>query len=74
MTRKFQPGDEVVHKSNRDHRMTVVEYTNDTTVICRWREKTKFQTEEFQEAELEKWIEPEPAVPFVINPSHRRPY
>jgi uncharacterized protein YodC (DUF2158 family) len=73
MQRKFQDGEEVVHKSARHHRMTVIVYTADGKVICRWKDKGGFQREEFLEAELEKWFPPDPETmgPFVIPPKPR---
>ena len=53
----FQDGDEVFHKSARHQRMTVLGYTSDGKVICRWKEKTGFRSEQFFEAELEKWVD-----------------
>ena len=58
MDRKFQDGEEVVHKSDKNICMTVATYTSDGKVVCRWKEKGKFQREEFFEAELEKWEAP----------------
>jgi uncharacterized protein YodC (DUF2158 family) len=60
MQHKFQNGEEVVHKSDRGHRMTVVGYTGDGAVICRWKGKGGFQREDFSEAELEKWVDVPP--------------
>jgi uncharacterized protein YodC (DUF2158 family) len=65
--RKFQDGEEVVHKSDRNHRMTVISYTSDSNVICRWMDKDGFQREEFLEAELEKWAPPND-FPVFSNP------
>jgi uncharacterized protein YodC (DUF2158 family) len=61
--RKFQDGDDVAHKTAKSHRMTVIGYTGDGKVICRWKEKAEFQREEFLETELEKWVET-PAIGF----------
>lgn len=55
MAGKFQDGEDVVHKTDKSHRMTVVGYTIDGKVICRWKEKVGFKREEFSEVELEKW-------------------
>jgi uncharacterized protein YodC (DUF2158 family) len=68
MQRKFQDGDDVAHKTEMGHRMTVVGYTSDGKVICRWKEKTGFKSEEFLEVELEKWIAPPPSFPVLVNP------
>lgn len=56
MQRKFQDGDDVAHKTANLHRMTVIGYTGDGKVICRWKEKSGFKSEEFLEVELEKWV------------------
>lgn len=55
--RKFQDGEEVVRKSDKTHRMTVVAYTGEGRVICRWKEKVGFKSEEFMETELAKWVD-----------------
>ncbi len=72
MQRKFEDGDDVAHKTDKSHRMTVIGYTGDCKVICRWKEKSGFKSEEFFEAELEKWVEPPPSYPVVINPKPPR--
>jgi uncharacterized protein YodC (DUF2158 family) len=69
MQRIFQEGEEVVHKSDRLHRMTVVAYTNDGKVVCRWKVKDGFKSEQFYEAELEVWV-PQPGA-FVFGPGPR---
>jgi uncharacterized protein YodC (DUF2158 family) len=61
--RKFQDGDDVAHKTDKSHKMTVISYTGDGKVICRWKDKGGFQREEFLEAELEKWVDT-PAIGF----------
>lgn len=43
--------------------MTVIGYTGDGKVVCRWKEKAGFKSEEFFEAELEKWVDT-PAISF----------
>jgi uncharacterized protein YodC (DUF2158 family) len=63
MERKFQDGDDVVHKTDKSHRMTVISYKGDGKVVCRWKEKTGFKSEEFLEVELEKWVDT-PSVSF----------
>jgi uncharacterized protein YodC (DUF2158 family) len=68
MPRNFQDGDDVVHKSDPSHRMTVISYTGDGKVICRWKAKAGFKSEEFLETELEKWVEPPLDYPTFINP------
>jgi uncharacterized protein YodC (DUF2158 family) len=69
MQRRFQDGDEVVHKSDKSHRMTVVGYTGDSKVICRRKEKSEFKTQDFLEAELEKCVPPEVGGgAFIIPP------
>jgi uncharacterized protein YodC (DUF2158 family) len=55
MQRKFQDGDDVAHKTDKGHRMTVLGYTGDGKVSCRWKDKHGFKSEWFVEAELEKW-------------------
>jgi uncharacterized protein YodC (DUF2158 family) len=73
MEQKFQAGEQVVHKSDKDHPMTVVRYPNAGQVICRWKVKGRFQTREFMEAEVEKWVPPPPDLgPFVFNPNPPR--
>ncbi len=57
MPRKFQDGEDVAHKTDKSHRMTVIGYTGDGKVICRWKEKAGFKSEEFLEVELEKWVD-----------------
>ncbi len=57
MQRQFQDGEDVAHKTDKSHRMTVIGYTGDGKVICRWKDKAGFQREEFLEAELEKWVD-----------------
>jgi uncharacterized protein YodC (DUF2158 family) len=54
MQRKFQDGDDVAHKTDMSQRMTVIRYTGDGKVVCRWKEKSGFNSEEFLEIELEK--------------------
>ena len=73
MKRKFQDGDDVVHRTDRGHQMAVIGYTGDGKVICRWKEKTGFIREEFLEVELEEWVEPPPSYPVLVNPK-RPPY
>lgn len=68
MQRKFQEGDDVAHKTDKIQRMTVVGYTGDGKVICRWKEKAGFKSEEFFEAELEKWVPVPMGLPSVSNP------
>ncbi len=63
MQRNFQDGADVVHKTDKGHRMTVIGYTGDGKVVCRWKEKAGFKSEEFFEAELEKWVDT-PAISF----------
>jgi uncharacterized protein YodC (DUF2158 family) len=36
--------------------MAVSGYTGDGKVICRWMNKGEVKTEQFVEAELEKWV------------------
>jgi uncharacterized protein YodC (DUF2158 family) len=55
MGRQFQDGDAVAHKTDKSHQMTVIGYTGDGKVICRWKDRNGFQREEFLEAELEVW-------------------
>lgn len=69
MQRTLQDGDDVAHKTDTSHRMTVIGYTNDGKVICRWKEKSGFKSEEFLEVELEKWVET-PAVSFGPMEGH----
>lgn len=57
MQRKFQNGDDIAHRADKSHRMTVVGYTNDGKVIGRWKEKTGFKSEQLLEPELEKWVD-----------------
>jgi uncharacterized protein YodC (DUF2158 family) len=57
MQRKFQDGEDVAHKTDKSHRMTVIGYTGDGKVICRWKDGTGFKSEEFLEPELERWVE-----------------
>ena len=57
MQRRFQDGDDVAHKTDKGHRMTIIGYTGDGKVICRLKEKTGFKSEEFLELELEKWVD-----------------
>ena len=45
MQRKFQDGDDVAQKSDKSHRMTVIGYTGDGKVICRWKDKIGFKSE-----------------------------
>ena len=72
MSRKFQDGEDVAHKTDEAHRMTVIGYTGDGKVICRWKEKTGFKSEEFLEPELVKWVAPPPSYPVVVNPKPPR--
>jgi uncharacterized protein YodC (DUF2158 family) len=69
MARKFQDGDDVAHKTDKSHRMTVIGYTGDGKVICRWKDKTGFKSEEFLEPELEKWVDT-PAIGFGQMEGH----
>ncbi len=57
MSRKFQAGEDVAHKTDKSHRMTVIGYTGDGKVICRWKEKSGFKSKQFLEPELETWVE-----------------
>jgi uncharacterized protein YodC (DUF2158 family) len=66
--RKFQAGDNVAHKTDEGHRMTVIGYTGDGKVICRWKENTGFKNDEFLEVELEYWTPPPPSYPVIVNP------
>ena len=69
MERKFQLGEEVVHKSDREHRMTVLSYDNAGNVVCRWKGKRRFERAQFLEDELEKWTPPpQEKPPIFINP------
>lgn len=61
--RKFQDGDIVVHKTDKEQPMTVVGYTSEGEVACRWKEKGSFPSGRFMEAELEKYVHT-PAVGF----------
>lgn len=56
--REFQAGDQVVHKSGRSHRMTVIEYFSEDKVRCSWIDLGKRQEEVFYESELRKWVNP----------------
>jgi len=71
MSRQFRNGDEVVHKSDINHLMTVYGYTADGKVICRWKGKKRFESEEFLESELSKWVPPND-LPAWSNPTPPR--
>jgi uncharacterized protein YodC (DUF2158 family) len=69
MESKFQAGEEVVHKIDRNSPMAVIRYTNEGRVLCRRKGKSGLETVEFLEAELEKWLPPSPeaGLPFIVQ-------
>jgi uncharacterized protein YodC (DUF2158 family) len=61
---RFHDGDDVAHKTDKGHRMTVIRSTSDGKVICRWKKRIGFKTEEFLEVELENWTRRPPRQVF----------